>query len=783
MDAMATSRTSLSNDTNEGSPLGQPDGQCFKPAGSTGNLMAKRCLKLIHEHELNTFLDLLQDGKVDQSDDHEVIPKHLRLTSHQNLRRFQLKYEGPLIVQCANPNCQRFAEIPRNGDPSIIPDHWFCSMTIPRCWKALEWQPTPKEYVKVDYVPGSLVWAKVACHPLWPGMVDFCPDTREYYWNDDEDAKEPTHYNVVFFVPKVARTWVAKTHMKPFNSHEMKTPAKPKTHKETFKAYEYNLQLMDMSLRDRLLHYSFLNLFKGKWSDFETEQRKKLQLTKLKRKRPESAIPSSGKKKSAKLEQIKRWSKNEWVGTIEDKPKKREVSKDRDESSVTHKAQRHETSSSEEDIPLDSDTDVSVCENPAKADLAPPIVLDEISGHLIDPQGGTSQNEEAIAPLSPETIDLPEMTNTLEMTNIPETTDMHETLQFQEIMVQVETNENDRPSKGTSHPEVAKLIDDPQPSNMEDLIALNDAKKIRRKIDPRAVKSKGIPILNVRMGDFKGQSMVWQNQGMNAVVTAHLPAPIDGVSGRMMISQRPMKPLVTIEGNTIGKSQHVYNRPPLPARFLAILAVQNTVHPVALKTDFSSVVEFLMTHFPYFELRPELARSVLELVLGANQDKVFAIAPQSVSENEPALRREVEQNQSKLRDSMRYPCLLEAFLSNCSYPSRHFVAGPVNDEGLMMLVFWSLHSQVHGFVDHRQSKHEMDLMFRFMFPFFSGGSTNYVLPILLEGFKPNRSSLKCALLTLSEMTESDIAVFSPCQKYLKHMAQSFKRSLENGLLT
>lgn len=121
-------------------------------AAPEAELIPKRCFKFLHENELNTFLDLLQDGKVDQSDDDEVIPKHLRLTSHQNLRRFQLKYEGPLIVQCSNPNCQRFSEIPRNGDPSIIPEHWFCSMTIARCWKNKEWTPTPREFIKVPFV-------------------------------------------------------------------------------------------------------------------------------------------------------------------------------------------------------------------------------------------------------------------------------------------------------------------------------------------------------------------------------------------------------------------------------------------------------------------------------------------------------------------------------------------------------------------------------------------------------------------------------------------------------
>lgn len=820
----------------EASPKKRQDMECLQRAAPEAELIPKRCFKFLHENELNTFLDLLQDGKVDQSDDDEVIPKHLRLTSHQNLRRFQLKYEGPLVVQCSNPNCQRFSEIPRNGDPSIIPEHWFCSMTIARCWKNKEWTPTPREFIKVEFVPGSLVWAKVSSHPLWPGMVDFCPDTREYYWNDNDDADEPTHYNVVFFVPKVARTWVSRTHLKPFNNHELKNQSKAKNYKETLKAYEYNLELVDMTLRERLLHHSFLNLFKGKWSDFEIEQRKKLKLAHLKRKRSESATKVVWKRDEnmnpEKLERLKHTGNEPGPETVS---KKTEKPKFEVRRSDVRKDQIHDNSSEDEEIPLDTDSDIS---ESVKSPQTPPVVLDEFSGHLIEPLGKKTSpdDEEPVAPITLKDPDVQDIVDKPNNTGKDEPAKVSASIkpkepEFRDIAVQFATAKEtaDPPVKATAPPPLeapikvqlanveknqpTKIIVPttskvsetqgilvqvdhaeknqpfkcrslPQPFNLEDIplsnvdsLGYNDLKKIRRKLDPRASKAKGVPMLSIRMGDFKGQSMVCQSLGTHRPIQ---PKPSSsGVHGPVIMNQRPLKPILT----TRGESQHAYVRPPLSARFLVILAVQNSLHPTTLKTDFSCVLEFLMTHFPYFELRPELARSVLELVLGTNNDQVFAIAPESLTENELALRQEVEQNQSQLRDSMRYPCLLEAFLSHCSYPPRQYVAGPLEDDCLMMVVFWSLHSQVHGFVDHRQSKHEMDLVFRFMFPFFSLGSTNYVLPILLERFEPNRCTLKRSLLALSEMTESDIGKFSSCQKYLRSIALSFKRSLENGLLT
>lgn len=40
------------------------------------------------------------------------------------------------------------------------------------------------EFVDTQYAAGSMVWAKMKGYPWWPALVDFCPDTDEYYWLD-----------------------------------------------------------------------------------------------------------------------------------------------------------------------------------------------------------------------------------------------------------------------------------------------------------------------------------------------------------------------------------------------------------------------------------------------------------------------------------------------------------------------------------------------------------------------------------------------------------------------
>ena len=56
---------------------------------------------------------------------------------------------------------------------------------------------------------GSVVWAKMEESPWWPGMVDFCPDSEEYFWMEESNA-EPSWYHVVFFDKgeHVTRSWI-----------------------------------------------------------------------------------------------------------------------------------------------------------------------------------------------------------------------------------------------------------------------------------------------------------------------------------------------------------------------------------------------------------------------------------------------------------------------------------------------------------------------------------------------------------------------------------------------
>merc|ERR1712045_87825 len=65
------------------------------------------------------------------------------------------------------------------------------------------------EFVNVRFTCGSLAWARVKGYPWWPVIIDYCPDSEEYYWIEESESRvEPAWYHVVFLEKSVSRSWV-----------------------------------------------------------------------------------------------------------------------------------------------------------------------------------------------------------------------------------------------------------------------------------------------------------------------------------------------------------------------------------------------------------------------------------------------------------------------------------------------------------------------------------------------------------------------------------------------
>jgi len=133
-------------------------------------------------------------------------------------------------------------------------------------------QAGPSHHTKPQYnirhPSGSVVWAKMEESPWWPGMVDFCPDSEEYYWMEEESA-EPSWYHVVFFDKgeHVTRSWVRSEWIQAFEPD--KTFDHPSLQDIDRSRLNVSLAMaincLEKTRGQRLAKFSLASLFQGSW--------------------------------------------------------------------------------------------------------------------------------------------------------------------------------------------------------------------------------------------------------------------------------------------------------------------------------------------------------------------------------------------------------------------------------------------------------------------------------------------------------------------------------------
>ena len=125
-------------------------------------------------------------------------------------------------------------------------------------------------------------------------MVDFCPDTDEYYWlpawdnfksekrnekknerkNEKKTKTEPTWYNVVFFdFPQVKRAWIRVGDIVKLDDVDKppKLPSslRPCLQKKWRKILSQAEECSKLEREQRLERFSFAALFDGKWGYYD----------------------------------------------------------------------------------------------------------------------------------------------------------------------------------------------------------------------------------------------------------------------------------------------------------------------------------------------------------------------------------------------------------------------------------------------------------------------------------------------------------------------------------
>jgi len=127
---------------------------------------------------------------------------------------------------------------------------------------------TTRRHCNIRYPSGSVVWAKMEESPWWPGLVDFCPDSEEYYWME-EGSVEPSWYHVVFFDKgeHVTRSWVREEWIQIFD--EDRSFDHPSLQDMDRSRLNDSLAMakncLEKTRNQRLAKFSLATLFQGSW--------------------------------------------------------------------------------------------------------------------------------------------------------------------------------------------------------------------------------------------------------------------------------------------------------------------------------------------------------------------------------------------------------------------------------------------------------------------------------------------------------------------------------------
>ena len=212
-----------------------------------------------------------------------------RVSKQRRHNKKQTEYEA-IYVQCCKKSCQKWRLVTQYEDASHVPDYWVCSMNRDKenskCGVGGNAFNGDSDKIEIKFSCGSLVWAKLKGFPWWPGMIDFCPDSDDYFWVDEDiSEREPAWYHVVFFEGKgteVTRAWIKsgdivsmKTPIQQPNGNTLKKPGPLK--KRLLNAMHIAEEAKKLKRSERVKKYSFEKLSSS--NELNKDRKKRIKIT------------------------------------------------------------------------------------------------------------------------------------------------------------------------------------------------------------------------------------------------------------------------------------------------------------------------------------------------------------------------------------------------------------------------------------------------------------------------------------------------------------------------
>ena len=288
---------------------------------TVANIAKKEVIK--RKRSESTESSSFQNSAVENSSSsssRESTPSGLsRVSKQRRKNKEQTGYEG-IYVQCCKKSCQKWRLVTQYEDASSVPDYWVCSMNKDKenrkCGVGGNAFNGDSDKIDIKFSCGSLVWAKLKGFPWWLGMIDFCPDSDDYFWVDEDiSEKEPAWYHIVFFEGKgteVTRAWIKsgdivsmKTPIEQPNGNTLKKPGPLK--KRLLNALHIAEEAKKLKRSQRVKQYSFEKLSSSKKLK---KDKKRIKIT------PEpskTSITMPKTKSSTKHEKVVKQSKKQFI--------------------------------------------------------------------------------------------------------------------------------------------------------------------------------------------------------------------------------------------------------------------------------------------------------------------------------------------------------------------------------------------------------------------------------------------------------------------------------------
>ncbi|XP_053320893.1 zinc finger CW-type PWWP domain protein 1 [Spea bombifrons] len=165
----------------------------------------------------------------------------------------------------------RWRRLGEDVDPLLLADDWSCEqntdVSYNRCQTPEETcADSDDEIVYTTFVPGSIVWAKQHGYPWWPAVIDYDPDSPEYFVFNNSVDPLPSKYHVAFLEEPVTRAWVCSTHLKSFHRHSADSINKKLKNADMSLKLEGSIKMaheaLALGIQERIRNYGFCQRYR-----------------------------------------------------------------------------------------------------------------------------------------------------------------------------------------------------------------------------------------------------------------------------------------------------------------------------------------------------------------------------------------------------------------------------------------------------------------------------------------------------------------------------------------